>query len=172
MSYKMMLLACATAAAATSAVPASAVPYLFELTGGKTASFTINTDTPTDFFSTSVFGDQISYNDVPGVFGGLAGTASIGFGTSIFAQLNIGGTALGFTQYGGPDLFSLVGSKPVFNVGSFALTSITSGPATLQISAAAVPEAATWAMMIAGFGCVGMAMRRSTRKVITGVQFA
>ncbi len=37
---------------------------------------------------------------------------------------------------------------------------------------AAVPEPATWAMMLVGFGAVGYAMRRRKSKVTTRVQFA
>jgi hypothetical protein len=41
---------------------------------------------------------------------------------------------------------------------------------TLSFSPAAVPEAATWGMLLIGFGGIGTAMRR--RKVRTKVQFA
>ncbi|MEG3125916.1 PEPxxWA-CTERM sorting domain-containing protein [Sphingomonas sp. GB1N7] len=94
----------------------------------------------------------------------------MGFGTNIFAQLNIGGTALGFTQYGGPDLFTIVNDKPVFNFGTFNLSSITSGPAQITIAAGTVPEPTTWGMMILGFGMIGAAVR--SRKVRTAVTFA
>ncbi|WP_198355517.1 FxDxF family PEP-CTERM protein [Sphingomonas sp. MA1305] len=44
---------------------------------------------------------------------------------------------------------------------------------TLNFSAAAVPEPATWAMMILGMGAIGFAMRRSRKsKVSTTVRFA
>jgi hypothetical protein len=140
---------------------ASAAPFLFELSGGKTASFAIDTDSTPMFLNSSFIGDQVSYSNVAGTFGGAAGTATIGFGTFLVAQLNILGTPLGFTQYGGPDFFSIVGNKPIFNTGSYALNSITSGAATLTISALpAVPEPASWALMIAGFALVGSSMRR------------
>lgn len=44
-----------------------------------------------------------------------------------------------------------------------------SGTVTRQLSA--VPEAATWAMMLAGFGAVGLAMRRRQR-VRAAIKFA
>lgn len=46
---------------------------------------------------------------------------------------------------------------------TLAFTSTTAtafGPALDGVSVAAVPEPATWAMMIFGFGLVGAAMRR------------
>ena len=41
-----------------------------------------------------------------------------------------------------------------------------------SFSAAAVPEPATWAMMILGMGAVGFAMRRRNKNVSTTVRFA
>ncbi|HEV2594857.1 MAG TPA: PEPxxWA-CTERM sorting domain-containing protein [Sphingomicrobium sp.] len=55
------------------------------------------------------------------------------------------------------------------NGGDYGITDMVSNPggaccgahpADLQISIAAVPEAATWAMMLVGFGGIGFAMRR------------
>ncbi len=163
MRIKTLFLAGIAPVLALGAVaPANAELVRFELTGGKTASFVIDTSVTPSFASQSAFGDQLSYNGISGIFGGTPGTASIGFGTSIFAQLNIQGTPLGFTQYAGAtDLFSFVNSQPVFRTGTFALSSITSGPAQITISSAAtaVPEPAAWAMLIVGFGAVGMTLR-------------
>ena len=59
----------------------------------------------------------------------------------------------------------LVGSKFQGNTLFFGIDQVTFTPAAVN---AAVPEPTTWAMMIAGFGLVGGAMRR--RK--TSVAFA
>jgi hypothetical protein len=69
-------------------------------------------------------------------------------------------------------------AQPVFNIGTFALsttpwnqTPINPRPRPLDnytvtiALAGAVPEPATWAMMIGGFGLVGGALRRRARAV-------
>ena len=151
------------ALAVTIASPAEAKLINFEVTGSRQASFQINTDNPPDTSSTSVFGDQIQYLDVSGVYGGVAETATIGFGTSIFAQLNILATGLGFTQFAGPDLFTGSVTNPQFNFGTFALSSLVSGPSTITISAASpVPEPSTWAMLVLGFAALGFVGYRKT----------
>jgi PEP-CTERM motif len=142
------------------ASPAKAELLQFELTGSRQASFQLNTDAIPDSFSSSGFGDQIQYHNVPGTYGGVAETATIGFGTSIFAQLNVLADGLGFTQFGGPDLFSGDPMHPTFNLGTFTLTSIVSGASSIEISeVAGAPEPSTWAMMILGSVALGLIAR-------------
>ena len=156
-----------------AAAPANASLITFDLSGSRNATFTLESSTPTSF-SSSFIGDQVAYNNIAGSFNGAPGIASINFGTFLVADLNIGGTSLGFTQFAGPDLFTGLPSNPIFNLGTFNLTSIVSGSSTLRISQAAVPSAvpepATWAMMLVGFGMVGAATRYRRRK--TAVAFA
>ena len=148
----------------TLAPPAHAALIDFELTGSRQASFQIDTSHIPDTSSASFFGDQIQYFNVTGVFGGVKETATIGFGTFLFADLNILAAGLGFTQFAGPDLFTGSPSKPDFKLGTFALSSIVSGPSTITISAApAVPEPSTWAMMSIGFAGIGFMARRGGR---------
>ena len=47
--------------------------------------------------------------------------------------------------------------------GSYFTTSVTGGPAAVSFSAAAVPEPATWAMMLVGFALVAGASRYRRR---------
>ena len=159
------ILAFVTGLALTS--PAGAALLQFDLTGSRQASFQIDSGAIPDSYSSSVFGDQIQYLNVPGTYGGLVETATIGFGTgSIFAQLNVGATGLGFTQFAGPDLFSGNPMHPTFNLGTFALTSIVSGASSIEISeVAAVPEPSTWAMTLVGFAGVGWLAHQRRRKV-------
>jgi hypothetical protein len=148
--------------------PASASLLNFELTGSHQASFQIDTETMPNFFSSSsLIGNQVSFDNVSGIFGGVAGVASISFGTNLIADFNIGGTTLGFVQLtsNGPDLFSGNPADPVFTLGSFNLRNPFFGQNdVLTISAvAAVPEASTWAMMILGFASVGLVAYRRKR---------
>ncbi len=171
-SSRVFLSASIALAVLTISMPASAATYLFQLSGSRDATFTIDTAVAPDYQSSSFIGDQVSYDNVAGSFGGVEGTATVGFGTFLTATLNILGSPQGFTQFAGPDLFTLIGNVPVFNIGTFNLTSLVSGSSTLQISAesmnAAVPEPASWAMFIGGFGLIGATMRRKKAVVRFG----
>jgi hypothetical protein len=145
----------------------------FDLTGSRSASFQLESNPTPNTSSSSVFGSQIQFLDVAGTYGGVAGTATIGFATGpIFADLNISNTPLlGFTQFAGPGLFTGTADAPVFDPGTFDLTSIVSGDSMLTISvapddaptgaqSAAVPEPASWAMVLTGFGLAAFGLRR------------
>jgi hypothetical protein len=157
--------------AVLAASPASAALLNFELTGSHQASFQIDTDTVPNFSSASMFGSQVGFDNVSGIFGGVAGVASISFGTNLFADFNLGGTPLGFVQLttNGPDLFTGNPADPVFILGSFTLVNPFFGQSDiLTISqVTAVPEASTWAMMILGFASVGFVAYRRKRALAT-----
>lgn len=157
---KTLLIGASVLTLAVGALPVSAAPLLFELSGSRSASFILDPETTTpDFFSSSFIGDQVSYNQIQGTFGGTSGSAFVGFGTYLAATLNIQSPNLGFTQFAGPDLFTVSNMRPVFKLGTYQLTSIVSGSSSLTISAAGVPEPASWAMLLAGFGMMGAAIR-------------
>lgn len=103
-------------------------------------------------------------------------------GTTVFTTANTGleyggnNVALGQSYYIGGLAFSPTGissntndfllhfnpytrTAGAFYYSTVGLNEIPSGTATLAI-ATAVPEPATWAMMLLGFGAVGIAMRR------------
>ena len=93
-----------------------------------------------------------------------------------FTNVTLNGTAVNlFSAPGGePDFGSLLN---LFNPGTTNTLRVagTNGGngvygGTIAFSPGAVPEPAAWAMMIAGFGMVGGALRR--RKVTTNVKFA
>ena len=174
MIKKNILVAMTAIAATTATAPANAATLLFQLSGSRNATFAFDPTTATPSFRSSSFiGDQISFNGVAGTFGGVVGTASVGFGNFLVADLNIQNPNLGFTQFTSPDFFRLVGTRPEFTLGTFQLNSLVSGRSELTISElalGAVPEPATWAMLILGFGMVGGAIRYRRRE--TAVRLA
>ena len=65
----------------------------------------------------------------------------------------------------------MAGTYDLILVGRAYGNSSYSGTINADVTAA-VPEPATWAMMLVGFGAVGYTMRRRKSKVTTRVQFA
>jgi hypothetical protein len=122
------------------------------------AQFTFNfgslifTPTGADLFA-------IQYNN--GNFNGFAYVDTFSFQGGSY-QLNIQGGSL--------SVYEIVGGVPTFNslvngyinIGNNAVTGRT--VYNPSVPAPAVPEPATWAMMLIGFGGVGCAMRR--RKIV------
>lgn len=168
MARKYVFTGVAIAAGLMAATPASAATLLFELSGSRDATFTLESDpvVPDRIRTSSLLGgSQIFFDNVAGTFNGQAGTANINFGSgNIFSALNVNAPGLGFTQFGGADLFSLDNGVPVFNTGTFNLPSIVSGSSTLTISQVAidnaVPEPGTWLLMLLGFAAIGWTMRQ------------
>lgn len=171
---KKLALGMATAMV-VAASPVYAAPLLFNFSGPSgTAMFQLDSNPTPDFSQTLIGSDQFSFNNVAVTFGGVAGTAStVSFGNGIFSSLSITAPNLGFTQFNAPTLFTGSASTPTFLTGSFTLINPFFGNGQLTISpvVAAVPEPATWAMMILGMGAVGFAMRRR-QKVTTRVSYA
>lgn len=110
----------------------------------------------------------LNYGTVLGAIEGLNGSATLNFGA-----LNLSGlTVLG--AHFGNNTDSDVNTVTAFwllDLGSTATHTITlsngKGSSNAQIFATgtpAVPEPATWAMMLFGFGGIGMAMRRGKRR--------
>ena len=165
---KLLLLCGIALSSAFAAVPAYAQAVTFTLTGSRNATFTLDDSIPDSSTSSALVGNQIFFNAVAGTFGGTAGIADISFGTNLIADLNIQSASLGFTQLSAAgDLFTGPASNPIFNTGTFSLSGgFLAGPATLTITraaVAAVPEPGTWAMMLIGFGAMGVSMQRRRR---------
>jgi hypothetical protein len=177
MKFKALLSSAAIVAAALS-TQASAATFLFELSGGRNATFQLDTDNPASS-QTTAFGNQVVFENIAGTVNGeSAAIPTINFGTGVFAVLSVNAAGLGFTQFaGGGPLFSGSGSAPVFSAGTFQLTNPfdPSSNSTLVISqqaVAAVPEPATWALMLLGFGFVGGALRAAKRQQKVTVSYA
>jgi hypothetical protein len=155
------------------ASPTHAAPLLFTFSDMNNSSFQLDSNpvsTPSSIFSFTT-----------PVTNGMQNGTAFDFGTvRFFSSISGGGVFSGFGSPGGfgPQLFSGTTAKPVFSPGTFSFTDFRGIPngSSLTISAVAVtgavPEPATWATMLAGFGGVGFAIRRRKLKVIMAIAYA
>lgn len=127
---------------------------------------------------------RFDVDGVTGVFNGpgVAGNNGMGVGPIAVGDLNFytgpagGGFGVnnpndgdfGLFSLEGPQLFSGTLNSPAFTPGTYAFTNdfyygaVRATLTITQLSAPGVPEPATWAMLIMGFGAMGAAMRRRT----------
>lgn len=153
---KLMLTSGTLAFAIAAATPAAAADYVFSAGTVFSGSFSFTDETLTAF-SGNLAGRAFTLANVgfvPAPYNTVGGTT----GGELVITGNFGGSTSGndFT-------FAFDPSAPVTSTLLTYTTPATGiATATLSISPAssAVPEPATWAMMIAGFGVVGYAMRR------------
>ena len=159
-------------------------------------SFGYTAAAPTNFYgagtnadrwlSTNTATDPIAFSNFTG---GVSAFGGMFFGSNVGGQFQSGSVVLTATDASGTvsrtitnaTTSSFLGFVSTGQLLSATLTAIqpTSGPLwstannlTLGTAAvAAVPEPASWAMMIGGFGIVGGSLRRK-RKITTRVQFA
>jgi hypothetical protein len=148
-----------------TAAPAAASPYKFTITGDYSASFILDSDAiPGGAQSGTgmVFYDTAGFPDASfGVADVYFWNAAIGGGLEIDDFYS--GTTLVTTD--GPQVYSQDENTPHFLLGTYSMTQYQgTGTYSLTISdpnaVAPAPEAATWTMMLAGFGLTGGAMRR------------
>lgn len=168
---KKALIAALTAGTAMAlAVPAHAA-VIFNLDnvtlvdgGTLTGTFTTSDDLSRllDFSITSSANSGWPYGNFPGV------TYNFGDATSIDYT-----SARGFRAMFGTGYLDIYSALPISPTGSTALAQTTAETfekqtryltgGSISAVAAAVPEPATWALMILGFGLVGAAMRKRPR---------
>lgn len=173
---KPVVVLAGAALACMIAAPASAVPLTFDLTGAYTASWMLDSNPEPDFIDG---GYRFNLYDVNGRFPG----ASTPVADLIFYNQRFdGGLAIedffadskALLVTTGPQIYGGTEEAPFFRPGTFQLADFyNANRYTLTISAAApaVPEPATWAMMLVGLGAAGAAMRRRN-KVAATVTFA
>lgn len=65
----------------------------------------------------------------------------------------------GFSEFVGPQVFSGPTAMPTILTGTFVSRSNNAIRATITDVAAAIPEPATWTMLLVGFGLIGAATR-------------
>jgi len=125
------------------------------VTGGKTATLS----TPLIGSMSLYIGSVDSYSSI--TFKGLNGFNQTFGGSALVASANGNRTDAGTNR------------RFYFDFGNAKVNEITFASSSNSFefdniaAAAAVPEASTWAMLIAGFGLVGLSMRRRSRE---GVQ--
>lgn len=184
---KAFVLVAASAAAILASTPASAAQLLFTITnvGGENRgnySFELDTDRNPSI----VLADSVRYQPVTITYSNVPGTGSgtISAGVTFFTPIQQGGLSLGFLPFGNLRLINtaLIDNtaftpgapvstvRPTFRLGTFAISTTpqNNGPRPFdnyRISIAVVPEPESWAMMLVGFGALGLAARRRTTTV-------
>ena len=122
------------------------------------AGYTFNDNNPatgTTLFVIDSANDVLATLNV--ATGALTRVGALGVNLGARTSFDItGGRNIGFVQNGNT-LYNI-------NLSTGALTSIGRTDRTLFALSAAVPEPATWAMMLIGFGAIGAAARSSRRK--------
>ena len=150
------------------AAPAIADPlaFSFNSTLGPAAnfSFTLDSSPTVASFDSTMF----QSNGVKVDIGGTTASDNISFfifdsGGGLSDVFSSGGNN-NFDLYGA-QLFSGSTDHPMFSAGSFDLLS-SSGAAAGSLTISAVPEPATWAMMLIGFGAMGASLRRRPRRAL------
>ena len=143
------------------------VPYdqAVVLTGITTAEDAADGSFSFSSFSANYSGNINTVTNASGQVTGGGSVFRIFTGGSVFADFNLTGNPIFAT--GTNYAVTVSGGEPI--TGAFGTAVITGGAGVLrgELAVAAVPEPATWAMMIGGFGVLGAAARRRTRTSIT-----
>lgn len=132
------------------------------------ASFQLDSNPLIDAVN-AVPGQGFAIADVMGIFQYGPITLSSPQPISFFTTALNGGLLIGdgtLLAFDGPQLYFGTEAEPEFQTGSFTLIDVASrSPISLTISTiSAIPEPASWAMMLAGFAMIGGAARYRRRK--------
>lgn len=180
MRLKLGAAIAAVAMGLLTAGSAAAQTYTFTLNGPFAAVWTIDTATSVKESAS----DYVLFRDAPGNYsaipdndGSVQYLADVLFYTSgfdgglqleNFYNTDVNGDPKVLVSATGPQIFGGTTAAPTFTSGSYLLNdssnSDTRYSLTISEVTAAVPEPATWSMMIAGFGMVGGSLR-ARRKV-------
>ena len=148
------------------AAPASAAQYMFDFSATEQAgSGTVTTSSP--IFASRGYTAQ-TITGITGTYNGSTITELIAglFGSDNLYYLTgpsfVDGSGLGFgTSAGNQVNLFYQDSAPSYRVNTFNPFGSVFVTARSSVAAGAVPEPATWMMMLAGFAAVGFAMRRA-----------
>jgi hypothetical protein len=166
------VIACFTIAAACAlSAPARAQLVDFSAYGGGSAStgisFVLPRDPVPDFVPRNAIYFRlynITYDQ--GSFSGCPCTGTFTF--YINSGIRKGGVLTPIGYFSGPQLFSGPLSSPMFLLGNFTVKYHNSASfydgaiGSLSITAATVPEPATWALLLIGFAAIGYRIARRT----------
>lgn len=163
----------------------AAVAALFPLSGSAQADTLINyTFSPGSYFNLSDtntyaalggFTFNATTNTISNVTYSAAGIGSGSFGTFNFTSGTVDSpTQLTFSGDGHGDFDTFVFAQSLALGGTDAITggfystsdtrlAVSAGGSVTSLVKGAVPEPATWAMMLLGFGAIGFAMRRRSQ---------
>jgi hypothetical protein len=111
-----------------------------------------------NFADYTTFSDLKGLTDLSSLFGTLSGNQVIAIHYGAGARLDGNNDVTAFYTFDG-----LAAGSNIY------LTNGSSSSATLFTRTPAVPEPATWAMMLLGFGAIGMASRRSRKPVLAQI---
>ena len=161
----MVLRSLLTAFLIMMAAPATAQELNFSITGDYNASFLLDTATPNPEF---VFdGYSFSISGITGFPNATTGVADLTFfNASATGGLLVSDPA-GFDYLfdaNGAQLYTGNEAAPRFVPGRFALTGLST-PGNFVLSITAVPEPASWAMMLSGLALTGCALRIRRRRM-------
>lgn len=162
-----------TAIAMISATPASAAVFNFNFAGtglffGEplVGSGTLTTNDVSQVSALNGYTYQ-TITEISGTFNGsqITGLANVTGSNNLFyltGPFFVDGNGLGFTTAAGSavNLFVTTGTRYRLNAGGLSTGFVTASASAVT---AAVPEPATWALMLVGFGAIGVSMRRRTK---------
>ena len=134
--------------------PANAAVYLFKYTGDASVSWRLPSRPIPSYHHSFLF--QIE--DVATMSNGVSSSGKINFykssfhgGFYLYSPLIVGGAQ---------QLFTGTTEFPTFKLGTFTTVGRVVSPGNGTLTISLVPESTTWAMLIAGLGLTGAAMRR------------
>ena len=170
---KKLVAAALAASLLAAASPASAAQYMINFSTNQalfgatqTGNATIVTSDTLTTSPLNLMGYAIT--SISGLLNGSVITGLSGFqGSNNFYYTSgsfVDGSGLGFTTAGGTSA-SLYFASSAQRYQLTTTSPFSSGYVTATSSIAAVPEPATWAMMIGGFALAGVAMRRRKMQV-------
>ena len=166
----------------SSPVTISAIDFFLSGTSGQTYSITVSTSANPVGSLSSTYSNNLGADATLFYSGAISTSAYPGawtsFGGSFLYDPSMGDLLVQITHSGGEVLSSsyegsTVDAQRVYDFGSGSTTGFVNSPGyaittrfTLGAAVGAVPEPSTWAMMLLGFGAIGLASRRNRRRAL------